>query len=327
MKAVVLHRTGGPEVLDIEDVTEPEPGPGEVLVDVAFCGCNWADTQIRQGVYPHVQELPFIVGFEISGTVIGTGAGVDDSLQGAQVAAIVPGAGYAEKVVVAASDLIRVPAGMTLEQAAAFPIQALTAYHMLRTIYRTSPGDAILCHAIGGGLGQYVTQLGVRLGARVFGTVGTPGKEEAPVKYGASRVIQTATEDFVAAMAEETSGKGVDLVIDSLGGTTLDRSYEVLRPLGHVISIGEAEGTPFVNIRERLLPKSLTFSRFHLGHVPVTSNAWKEGIEYVTNSIVDGSLEVPIVGVYGMDDVVQMHADLEGRRVTGKLLLDPKRAK
>jgi NADPH2:quinone reductase len=326
MKAIVLRGTGGPEVLAVEDVPQPEPGPGEVLIDVAFCGCNWADTQIRKGVYPHVQALPFIMGFEVSGTVIAVGEGVDASLEGAPVAAIVPGAGYAERVAVAASDLIRLPPGMSLEQAAAFPIQALTAYHMLTTIYRTSPGDIVLCHAIGGGLGQYVTQIGVRKGARVFGTTGTPGKEEAPLRYGAERVIATGTEDFVAVMEEETSGQGVDLVIDSLGATTLDRSYDVLRPLGHVISIGEAEGMPFTNIRERLLPKSLTFTRFHLGHVPVESDAWAEGIEFVTDSIVDGSLEVPIAGIYGISEAARMHADLEGRRITGKLLLDPKSA-
>jgi NADPH2:quinone reductase len=326
MKAVVLRRHGGPEVLGVEEVPQPKPGPNEVLVDVAFCGCNWADIQIRQGLYPHVQAMPFTMGFEISGTVIDVGEGVDPSLEGARVAAIVPGAGYAERTVVAASDLIRVPDGMSLEQAAAFPIQALTAYHMLETIYRISAGDVILCHAIGGGLGQYVTQLGVHKGARVFGTTGTPGKEEAPLRYGAARVIATGTEDFVAVMEEETSGQGANLVIDSLGATTLDRSYDVLRPLGHIISIGEAEGMPFTNIRERLLPKSLTFTRFHLGHVPVESDAWAEGVKFVTESIVDGSLEVPIVGTYGMDQAAQMHADLEGRRVTGKLLLDPKKA-
>lgn len=323
MKAVVLYRTGGPEELRVEVIDSPHPGPGEVTIDVVFAGCNWADIQIRQGLYPHTQELPFIPGFEVAGVVTELGEGADPSLLGRRVAAIVPGAGYAQKVLSSVEGLIMVPDAMTFEQAAAFPIQALTAYHMLHTVFQIKEGDIILCHAIGGGLGQYVTAIGRSRGARVFGTVGTPGKEAAPLALGAEYVVQTRTEDFVQTVLDMTGGYGVDLVIDSLGASTLDRSFELLRPLGHVISIGEAEGLPFSNLRERLLPKSLTFTRFHLGHVDVSSVAWQTGVDKVTTMISDGSLTVPVQRTYAIDKAAEMHRALEGRGVAGKLLLDP----
>lgn len=322
MRAVVLRRTGGPEVLAVEELPDPQPGLGEVLVDVAFSGCNWADVQIRQGLYPHDKGLPIVVGFEISGTVATVGRGVDPALLGERVAAIVPAGGYADRVVVAAQDLLPLPEGMSLEQGAAFPIQGLTAYHLVNTVYRVQSGDAVLCHAIGGGVGQLVTQLAVGKGARVFGTVGTPGKEAAPLAYGAERVINTRDEDFVEVL-EDLVPEGFDLVIDSLGATTLDRSYALLRPLGHVISIGEAEGMPFPNIRERLLPKSLTFTRFHLSHLPVHSEAWREGWQAVTQAITGGMLHVPVVGIHRLADAGAAHRALEGRQVRGKVLLSP----
>ena len=139
----------------------------------------------------------------------------------------------------------------------------------------------MLINAIGGGVGLFTTQLAVKAGARVIGTVGTPGKDKRALEYGAERVVVTRNEDFEPAVLAFTDGRGVDLAIDSLGATMLDRTFNVVRKLGHIISIGEAEGQPFKNIRERILPRSQTFTRLHIGHVDPNSQAWKDGVTYI----------------------------------------------
>ncbi|MBV8187285.1 MAG: zinc-binding dehydrogenase [Alphaproteobacteria bacterium] len=322
MRAVVIHATGGPEQLTVADVPDPVPGPGEVLLDVAFAGCNWADTQVRLGIYPHAMTYPLILGFEVSGTVAALGPGVAGVQVGERVAAFPEkGGAYAEKCVAPAAGLIRLPDGVALDVGAAFPIQALTAYHMLFTVFGLQRGDSVLVNAVGGGVGLACTQLAVQAGARVIGTTGTPGKEKRALAYGAERVVITSQEGFEQAVLDFTGGKGVDLAIDSYGATMLDRTFDVVRKLGHVISIGEAEGQPFKNIRERILPRSQTFTRLHLGHVEQGSPEWKAGIAHVLKGIEDGWLKVPIEGVFPLSQAADMHRRLEGRHVAGKLLL------
>ena len=164
--------------------------------------------------------------------------------------------------------LMPLPDAIPFDVGAAFPIQPMTGYHMLLRLHRLEPGETVLVNAIGGGVGLFTTQLAVKAGARVIGTAGTPGKEKRALDYGAdARGRSPRNEDFEKAVLDFTDGRGVDLAIDSLGATMLDRTFNVVRKLGHIISIGEAEGQPFKNIRERILPRSQTFTRFHLGHV------------------------------------------------------------
>ena len=322
MKAVVIYATGGPEQLVLADMPDPVPGRGEVLLDVAYAGCNWADTQVRMGIYPHPMTYPMVLGFEVSGTVAALGSGVTGVAIGDRVAVFPEkGGAYAEKCVASALGLIRLPADVPLDVAAAFPIQALTAYHMLFTIYRLKKGDTVLVNAIGGGVGLCCTQLAVHAGARVIGTTGTPSKEKRALEYGASKVVVTSQEDFVKAALDFTSGKGVDLAIDSYGATMLDRTFDAVRPLGHIISIGEAEGQPFKNIRERILPRSQTFTRLHLGHVDQVSPEWNAGVDHVLGGLAAGWLKIPIEGVFPLAEAAEMHRRLEGRHVAGKLLL------
>ncbi|MDP2330115.1 MAG: zinc-binding dehydrogenase [Reyranella sp.] len=323
MKAVVIHATGGPEQLTVAELPDPVPGSGEVLLDVAYAGCNWADTQVRLGIYPHPMTYPMVLGFEVSGTVAALGPGVSGVKVGDRVAAFPEkGGAYAGKCVASAAGLIVLPDGIALDTAAAFPIQALTAYHMLWTIYGgVGPGDVVLVNAIGGGVGLMCTQLAAHAGATVIGTTGTPGKEARALEYGAARVVLTRTEDFEAVVLDFTHGKGVDLAIDSYGATMLDRTFDVVKKLGHVISIGEAEGQPFKNIRERILPRSQTFTRLHLGHVDQGSPEWAAGVAHVLGGILAGWLKVPIEGVFPLAQAADMHRRLEGRHVAGKLLL------
>ena len=301
---------------------DPLPGPGEVLLDVAYAGCNWADTQVRMGIYPHAMTYPMVLGFEVSGTVAALGPGVSGVKVGDRVATFPDkGGAYAEKCVAPAAGLIKLPDGVGLDVGAAFPIQALTAYHMLYTIYGLERGDTVLVNAVGGGVGLACTQLAFacrRAGDRHDGHAGQ-GEARAGVRRVEGRV--DGTGGFEKAVLDFTDGKGVDLAIDSYGATMLDRTFNVVRKLGHVISIGEAEGQPFKNIRERILPRSQTFTRLHLGHVDQASPEWRAGVAHVLAGISEGWLKVPIEGVFPLSQAAEMHRRLEGRHVAGKLLL------
>jgi NADPH2:quinone reductase len=322
VRAVVINAPGAPEQLVVAEVPEPNIGPGEVLVDVAYAGCNWADTQERTGIYPHPRTYPLVLGIEISGRVSKLGPDVTGVKIGDRVAAFLErGGAYAEKAVVAANMLMHLPDAIPLDVGAALTVQPLTGWHMLHTIYRIEPGETVLINAIGGGVGLFTTQLAVRAGARVIGTVGTPGKEKRALEYGAERVVVTTNENFEQAVLDFTIGRGVDLAIDSLGATMLDRTFDVVRKIGHIISIGEAEGQPFENIRERILPRSQSFTRFSIGHVDAASQAWKNALAYIPKGVVDGWLKVPMAGVFPMADAASMHRYIESRQAAGKLVL------
>ena len=322
MRAAVVDQPGGIEALVVRDLPEPVAGPGEVLIETAFCGCNWADIQRRQGTYPHPVTYPHVMGREVSGTVLGLGDGVDGLEVGARVIAILPNSGgYAERCLAPSELVTRLPESIPLDVGAAFQVQALTAYHMLYTVHAIRPGETVLVHAASGGVGLFTIQLATSAGATVIGTIGTPGKEGRALAYGAARVVNLNQADFVAIALEMTGGEGVDLAIDSLGAGTLDRTFDAVRTLGHVINIGEAEGVPYPNIRERVLARSQSFTRFSLGHAMERPDFWTRGMQFVLAALLDGSLEVPIVDRFPLDQVAEMHRLLESRQVAGKLLL------
>jgi len=275
-----------------------------------------------RNTYPHLVTYPATPGFEVSGHVRALGKGVRGIRVGDRVAAYLPhGTGYAETCVTSAECVVPLPADIALDVGAAFLVQALTSYHLLHTVGRMERGWTLLIHAIGGGVGLSATQLAVKAGAVVIGTVGTPGKEKKPLEYGATRVIDRGREDFLAACQEISGGRGVDLVLDSVGASTLDRSFSALKNLGHVVSYGEAEGRPFTNLWERLVPKSLTFTRFHLGHVDVGSQSWRTRLDHVMDGLAAGWLKMTIVERYPLDQAARMLKRLESRQVSGKLLL------
>ena len=265
---------------------------------------------------------PLVPGIEISGTVSKLGPDVDGVQIGDRVAAFLEqGGAYAERAVVRANVLMQLPEGIPLDVGAALTVQPLTAYHMLQTIYGVEAGETVLINSIGGGVGLFTAQLAVKAGARVIGTVGTPGKEKRALEYGAERVVVTRRENFEEAVLDFTKGRGVDLAIDSLGATMLDRTFNAVRMLGHIISIGEAEGQPFKNIRERILPRSQTFTRFSIGHIDSDSQAWKDSPSYVVRGVIEGWLKVPIAGTFPMADAAGMRRYLESRQAAGKLVL------
>ena len=321
MTVVVVNEPGGLENIRIEDRDIPQPGPGQILVKVGYCGCNWADTQMREGIYPHKTDYPLILGLEIAGEVIDVGPNVNHPKRGQRVTTLVEGGGYAQFCVADAGLATIVPEGLSLASAAAYPVQGLTAYHMLYTVSRISAGDWVLVHASGGGVGLFVTQLAIRAGAKVIGTVGTPGKEKNPLAYGATSVINLKDGNFVEQVLDLTEGKGVDLAVDSLGATTLDKTFDAVRMLGHIINIGEAEGKPIENIRQKCLVRSQTFTRFHLGHVIGFPELWQEGNHFILNALQAGWLNPTIVETFSLKEARNMHEAIENRTNSGKLLL------
>jgi NADPH:quinone reductase len=323
MRAVLLNPPGGPgENMLVTDVPDAKAGPGEALIAVEYAGCNFADTMMRRGIYPHPKGYPLVAGLEVAGKVVAIGKGVTEVAVGDRVAAFSEDAGgFAELCAIPAERLVRIPQSIGLDVAAAFFVQALTAWHLLHTVSTTKKGDTVLIHAIGGGVGLYLTQLAVQAGASVIGTVGTAGKERRALEFGAAKVINRADEDFVAAVLAFTEGKLVDKIVDSTGGTILDRSFETIRLLGHVVSYGEAEAKPQTNLWERLVRKSLTFTRLHLGHIDCRSEAWLKASREVLGMVESGALKVPVEGVYPLERVHGMYAKLESRQVAGKLLL------
>jgi NADPH:quinone reductase-like Zn-dependent oxidoreductase len=229
MRAIVVERPGGADRLRLRELPRPEPGPGEALIAVAFAGCNWSDIQKRSGIYPDPVNYPVVLGGEVSGYVAAVGPLTRGVTVGDRVAAMTGPhclGGYAELVSVPAPYLIRLPVGFPLELGAAFPMVTLTAYHLVHSAYRVRRGEFVLVHAIGGSVGLMLTQMLKMVGARVMGTVGRPGKGDRAKALGADLVVDRSCEDFVVAAHEFTGGRGIDLVIDSLGSDVLERSFD-----------------------------------------------------------------------------------------------------
>lgn len=324
MRAAVVDEAGGLERLRIADVPEPAPGPGEVLIRVRYGGCNWGDVQKRQGIYPDPVFYPAVLGGEVSGVVEACGGDVRNLRQGQEVSAITGPdmlRGFAERVVVPQDYVIALPQHFDPRLAAAFPVTSLTAYHLLHTAHRIRRGEVVLVHAVGGGVGLALTQLGRAAGAVVLGTVGTAAKAERPTAFGAHRVIARDAEDFVAVALEETGGRGVDLVIDSLGSDILERSFDALRRFGRLINIGEAAGEPHFAIRKKLYERSTSMAGFEVLHAAPGSPRWRLAVRKVLAALASGRLEVPIAGEFPLDRIADAQSFLESRRASGKVLL------
>ena len=323
MRAVIFDRPDGdPSSTVIQNINAPTPGHGQVLVRNAFAGLNYADLMMRTGIYPHPKGYPLVAGIEMSGHVEALGPDVQSVDVGQRVAAFSEDAGaFAEYCVVPAERVVALPDAVSLETGAAFYIQAMTAWNLLHTVSKTRPGDVLLIHAIGGGVGLQLTQMAKAAGAIVIGTVGTPGKEARSLEFGADRVVLREKEDFVDVALEMTGGRGVDKVVDSTGASILDRSFDAIRPLGHVVSYGEAEGKPYPTLWERLVQKSLTFTRLHVGHLDYTSDGWRDGTRTVLGMIADGSLKVPVEGCFTLNTVNEMFDTLASRQTAGKLIM------
>lgn len=324
IRAVRIETPGGLDVLRIVELPAPEPGPGEIAIAVEYAPVNWGDTQKRAGTYPDPVPYPVVLGMEVAGSVAATGPGVRDLRPGDRVAALCGPrllGGYAELVVVPRAYVLRVPPSVPMHDAAAVPLAGLTAYHLLTTAYRLRSGQTILVHAAAGSVGQAVCRVASRLGARVIGTVGRGDKVATAIAAGASIVVDRSRDDFVAIARAATGGRGVDLVIDSLGGDVLPRSFDALRAYGHLINIGEAAGEPDFAVRKKLYERSTSMAGFEVLHAEPGSTRWRRGLRFVEAGLADGWLRIPVAAMFPLAEVAAAHALLEGRGTSGKVLL------
>ena len=323
MRAVVVTKTGGPEVLVAQDLPTPEPGPGDLRVEVAAAGLNYIDVYYRTGAYP--MPTPFIVGTEGAGVVSAVGSGVTGVREGDHVAwAMVPGAGYAEQVIVPAGRAVPVPDGIDDETAAAVLLQGLTAHYLTRSTYPARPGETALVHAAAGGVGLLLTQVLTSMGVRVLATTSTPAKAALALGAGAAEVIRYDRDDVAAEVSRLTGAKGVDVVYDGVGQATFEGSINSLRQRGMFVLYGAASGK-VAPVDPLLLSSkgSLFFTRPTLAHYAAARDELLERSAELFDWVATGRLSVRIGARYSLDQARQAHEDLEGRGTTGKSLIIP----
>jgi NADPH:quinone reductase len=322
MKAIRVHQPGGPDALRFEDVPRPTPGAGEALVRIEAIGVNFIDVYHRSGLYK--LPPPFTPGSEAAGVVEAVGDGVHDLAPGARVAwAGHPGA-YAEYEAVPAWKLVPLPDGATARDGAAAMLQGMTAHYLSHATYPLGAGKTALVHAAAGGVGLLLIQMAKRLGARVIGTVSTEAKAELARAAGADHVVLYTREDFVAEARRVTDGAGVDVIYDSVGKDTFERGLGALRMRGMIVLYGQSSGVvPPLDLARLSVGGSLFVTRPSLHHYTATREELLARAGDVLGWIVSGVLWLRVEHTYPLADAARAHADLEGRRTTGKLLLLP----
>lgn len=323
MRAVLVQETGGPEVLVARDLPTPEPGSGELRVDVAAAGVNYIDVYYRTGAYP--LPTPFIAGSEGAGVVGAVGTAVTGFQKGDHVAwAMVPGAGYAQQVIVPADRAVPVPAGIDDETACAVLLQGMTAHYLTRSTYPVRPGETALVHAAAGGVGLLLTQVLNARGVRVIATTSTEAKAALAREAGAAEVIRYDRDDVAAEVSRLTGARGVDVVYDGVGRATFDGSINSLRTRGMFVLYGAASGN-VAPVDPHLLQSkgSLFFTRPTLAHHVAAREELLERSSELFGWVASGELSVRVGARYTLEQAQQAHQDLEARRTTGKSLIIP----
>ena len=320
MKAVRVHAHGGPEVLTYEDVDVPRPGPGEALVRIAATGVNYLDVQYR--IARVKAPLPFTIGSEAAGVVTDVGPEVTDLKAGDRVAYAMVLGSYAEYALVPASKLVPVPERVSLEDAAAAMLQGMTAHYLTHSTFPLTPDHTVLVHAAAGGVGALVTQVARIRGARVIATAGTDAKAEIARAAGAHHVIVYSREDFEPEVKRLTGGRGVDVVYDSVGRDTFDRSLNCLRPRGLLALFGFSSGmvAPF-DPAMLGVKGSLFLTRPGLNQYIATREELLMRATAVLQWVASGELRLRIDRVLPLAEARAAHEALEARRTAGKMLL------
>ena len=321
MKAIQAQEIGGPEVLQLRDVPDPQPGEGQALVRIHATGVNFIDIYQRSGLYK--LGLPYVPGSEAAGEVVALGPGVTEFAVGDRVAYSNVLGAYAALAAVPAGRLVRIPEGLDFRQAAALMLQGMTAHYLAYSVYPLKAGDTCLLHAAAGGVGLLLIQMAKREGARVIGTVSTREKAELAKSVGADEVILYTEQDFEAEVMRLTGGGGVQVAFDSVGASTYEKSIGSLAVRGMLVLFGQASGpTPPIDPM-KLNAKSLFMTRPTLVHYTITREEllWRAG--EVLNRAASGELELHIGGEFPLSEAAEAHAKLAGRETTGKLLLTP----
>ena len=323
VKAIQFHSTGGPEVLQWEEVTVGDPGPGEIRVKHTAIGLNYIDTYHRTGLYP--LPLPHGIGMEGAGHVTAIGNGVTDLAVGDRVAYAGPPPGsYAEERLMAASTAVKIPNSVDDETAAAMMLKGMTAQYLIRQTYPVKAGDTILIHAAAGGVGQIVCQWAKSLGATVIGTVGNDEKAEMVRALGCDHPIVYTREDFVEKVMDITAGAKLPVVYDSVGQDTFMKSLDCLQPLGTMVSFGQSSGAvPPLDLGIFAQKGSLFFTRPTL----MTYTANRADLLAMTDDLFtvvqNGTVKIAIDQRFALQDAPAAHEALEGRKTTGSTILLP----
>jgi NADPH:quinone reductase len=319
MKAIQVTQYGSPEVLTIHEVSISNPGPGQALVRLEAAGINFIDIYQRRGTYP--VPLPYIPGLEGAGVVESVGAGVQHLKPGDRVAYVHQPGSYAQMSLVDADRLIPLPAGISFEQGAAFPLQGMTAHYLLHEFRKIKPHETVLIHAAAGGMGLLLVQWAKHLGARVLGTVSTEEKARIAKEAGADEVILYTKQDFVAEVKRLTNSRGAELIIDGVGKTTFKGNLDAAALRGNIVIYGAASGPADPIVPNALMVKSLTVSGGMLFNYIFTQEELIARSKAVIEGILQGWLKLRIDHVYPLEKASEAHYALEERRSTGKILL------
>jgi len=323
MKAVIISKTGGPEVLELKDIQLEDPKSGEVLIKNEAIGLNYIDTYHRSGLYP--VELPSNIGIEGAGVIEKVGPDVNDFKVGDRVAyASVPIGSYSTHRIFPTKKLVKVPEGIELENVVTLMTKGITTFYLLHKTYPVKSGETILYHAAAGGVGQILCQWAKSLGCTVIGTVGSDEKIEIAKTNGCDHVINYSKENFAEKVKEITNGVGVPVVYDGVGKKTFDGSIECLKIRGTMVSFGNASG-PLdpCNVTKSLAPKGLYLTRPSIAHYTTTKEELDEAAGKTFEMFMTKKFSLKIFKKYKLDQVIEAHEDLEGRKILGPAVILP----
>ena len=323
MKAIKIKKAGGPEVLELEDITLRKPVRDEVIIEHAAIGLNYIDTYHRSGLYPLI--FPSGLGMEAAGTIKEAGPDVKDFSIGDKVAyASVPLGAYSTHRIFKTKSLVKVPNEIDLTLAATLMTKGLTTFYLLYKTYPVTSGETILFHAAAGGVGQIFCQWAKSLGCKVIGTVGSDDKISLAKKNGCDETINYNKEDFAKKVMEITNGKGVPVVYDGVGKSTFKKSIQCLNTRGMMVSFGNASGAlDPIDVPKSLQPKGLFFVRPSMGQYLHTRKELDEASKTLFEKISSGKVKVEIFKKYKLNDIKQAHIDLEARKITGPAIIIP----
>ena len=323
MKVATISKNGGPEVIELKEITLEKPDADEVTIEHKAIGLNYIDTYHRSGLYP--LKLPSRIGAEGAGVITHLGSNIKNFKVGDKVSyAGMPLGAYSTHRNYPTKNLVKVPDNIDLEVAATLMTKGLTAFYLLHKTYPVKSGQTILFHAAAGGVGQIFGQWAKNLGCKVIGTVGTDEKIEKAKSYGYDHVINYNKEKFSKKVLEITDGKGVPVVYDGVGKSTLEGSLECLSVRGMMISFGNASGPlADINVPKSLQPKGLYFIRPSMQHYLSTREEINEGAKILFEKIKSGKVKIEIFKKYKLEDVVQAHKDLESRKILGPAVIIP----
>ena len=322
-RVVKIEKTGGPEVLKIENVKIGDPGPNDVLIETKAIGLNYIDTYHRSGSYP--LPLPSGIGVEASGIIKKIGSKVKDLSIGDSVAyGGLPIGAYADERIYPADKLVKLPEGINLEVAACIMTKGLTTYYLLYKTFPVKSHDTILFHAAAGGVGQIFCQWAKSIGCKVIGTVGSDEKISTAKKNGCNFVINYSKENFVEKVMDFTKGKGVPVVYDGVGEKTFEDSIACLQNTGMMVSFGNSSGpVKNVDVKKHIQPKSLFFTRPTGGHYFTTKQLLNEAADKLFEQLKYGKVKIEIFKKYKLQEIVQAHTDLESRKIIGPAVIIP----